>query len=163
MNIKNKNSGFTIIEILVVIAIIGLLSAIVLVGLTSFRQRGRDARRVADLRQAQNALELYYAKNSVYPDAANWSALSDALVNGGIGVAKIPNDPRCASTNCASANNYRYTTNGQNYILAARLEVSDSSLFNDSYNGNIPAGYAGDFPPACGKQPSGDSYYCLQF
>ena len=62
--LKN-NSGFTLIEILIVVSIIGLLSAVTLIGLGSFRAAGKDARRVADLRQYQNGLELYYtAKGS---------------------------------------------------------------------------------------------------
>ncbi len=51
--------GFTLIELLVVIAIIGLLSTIAVVSLNSARQKGRDAKRVADIRQIQTALELY--------------------------------------------------------------------------------------------------------
>jgi prepilin-type N-terminal cleavage/methylation domain-containing protein len=54
-----NKKGFTLIEVLTVVAIIGLLASIVLVGLGSFRTRGRDTRRIADLRSTQNALELY--------------------------------------------------------------------------------------------------------
>ena len=59
--------GFTLVEILIVVGIIGLLASVVLSGLGSTRARGRDARRIADIRQAQQALELYYAKCQVYP------------------------------------------------------------------------------------------------
>ena len=55
----HPNLGFTLIELLVVIAIIGLLSTIAVVSLNSAREKGRDAKRVADIRQIQTALELY--------------------------------------------------------------------------------------------------------
>ena len=54
---KSKR-GFTIIELLVVITIIGLLATVVLAGLTSARQKGRDARRMGDLKQMSNAIAL---------------------------------------------------------------------------------------------------------
>ncbi len=63
----NKNRGFTLIELLVVISIIGLLSSIVLTSVNSARAKARDARRIADLKQIQLALELYYADNNAYP------------------------------------------------------------------------------------------------
>ena len=76
--------GFTLIEILVVIAVIGILASLILVGLSSVQKRGRDARRIADLREAQHALELYFTKNGKYPDTQSWTDLTSALVQGGL-------------------------------------------------------------------------------
>lgn len=68
---RNKDQkGFTLIELLVVIAIIGLLSTLAVVALNSARQKSRDTKRVADVKQIQTALELYYADNNGYPVAA---------------------------------------------------------------------------------------------
>jgi prepilin-type N-terminal cleavage/methylation domain-containing protein len=50
--------GFTLIELLVVIAIIGLLSSIVLASLSSARVKSRDARRLEDLKQMANTIQL---------------------------------------------------------------------------------------------------------
>lgn len=64
---KHKSPvGFTLIELLVVIAIIGLLSTIAVVALNSARSKGRDAKRVADVRQIQTALELYLSDKGIY-------------------------------------------------------------------------------------------------
>src|SRR3989344_2988120 len=65
---SNKKSGFTLIELLVVIAIIGVLASVVLASLNSARKKSRDARRVADIKQIQLALELYSDSKGEYPD-----------------------------------------------------------------------------------------------
>jgi prepilin-type N-terminal cleavage/methylation domain-containing protein len=62
-----KRKGFTLIELLVVIAIIGLLSTLAVVALNSARQKSRDAKRVADVKQVQTALELYFNDQDAYP------------------------------------------------------------------------------------------------
>jgi prepilin-type N-terminal cleavage/methylation domain-containing protein len=68
MNIKKQ--GFTLIELLVVIAIIGLLASIVLVSLSSARNKGKDSRIISDIRQIVIALRSGY--NGVgYPDLKN--------------------------------------------------------------------------------------------
>ena len=63
-----RGKGFTLIELLVVIAIIGVLASIVLASLNSARRKSRDARRIADVKQIQLALELYFDAKREYPD-----------------------------------------------------------------------------------------------
>src|SRR3989344_2624835 len=99
--LKTPQKGFTLIEVLVVVSIIGLLASIVLVGLGGFRSQGRDAKRIADLKQTQNALELYYTKCQHYPgDAAcaldtsmTWAKLDTAVKGAGLGITSFPKDP----------------------------------------------------------------------
>lgn len=62
-----KKKGFTLVELLVVIAIIGLLSTLAVVALNSARAKARDAKRVADVKQMQTALELYFNDQNAYP------------------------------------------------------------------------------------------------
>lgn len=123
---KLNKKGFTLIELLVVVAVIGILASVILIGLGGFRGRGRDARRIGDLRQVQNALELYFNTNNQYPNTNNWSTLTSILQGAGIGVTQVPNDP--------SGSNYFYGTNppGLNsYVLGAKLEEPNAALSTD--------------------------------
>lgn len=105
--IRNKTSqkGFTLIELLVVIAIIGLLASVVLLSLNSARQKSRDAKRLADMRQLASALELYYNDFSGYPLTANTAALIPNYI-GALPTAPTPADGTCAATN----NTYTYAS-----------------------------------------------------
>lgn len=75
--LQNKK-GFTIIELLIVIAIIGLLATISMVALNGARLKGRDAKRVGDIRQVQTALELYFNDQNSYPVTATTLTLGSA-------------------------------------------------------------------------------------
>ncbi|MFW0862125.1 MAG: type II secretion system protein [Candidatus Komeilibacteria bacterium] len=70
---KREQKGFTLIELLVVIAIIGLLSTLAVVSLNSAREKARDARREADIKILNNAIQLYLQENDAAPvgDDAN--------------------------------------------------------------------------------------------
>jgi prepilin-type N-terminal cleavage/methylation domain-containing protein len=66
-NIMNKNKGFTLIEMLVVIAMIGLLSAVVLVALGPSRNKAKDARIMSDVKQIVAIGQTFYdPTNSTY-------------------------------------------------------------------------------------------------
>jgi prepilin-type N-terminal cleavage/methylation domain-containing protein len=112
--IRNKTSqkGFTLIELLVVIAIIGLLASVVLLSLNSARQKSRDAKRLADMRQLASALELYYNDYSGYPLTANLTAGLQPNYIGALPTAPTPADGSCAAT----TNAYTYaSTSGTTY------------------------------------------------
>lgn len=121
-------SGFTLIELLVVIAIIGVLASIVLASLNGARKKSRDARRLADIKQIQLALELYFdGQGSKYPTATTGAGTCDAtasayglevLATNGY-IPQVPRDP-LSSTSC-----YRYATGAAPalmYHLGASLE-----------------------------------------
>jgi prepilin-type N-terminal cleavage/methylation domain-containing protein len=138
---RNKNKGFTLIEMLVVIAVIGLLAALILVGLSSFRVRGRDTRRIADVKEVQNGLELYYMKNGHYPIVSGttpndrWSNLTLQLTDPqeNLGITQVPQDPNHNPSDPNNSPSYDYASDaaGQHYVIAVRLEDQKSALLND--------------------------------
>ncbi|MFA7663111.1 MAG: prepilin-type N-terminal cleavage/methylation domain-containing protein, partial [Patescibacteria group bacterium] len=64
---KNK-SGFTLVEILIVIAIIGILATIAVIAMLSARVKANDTKRVYDVSQIKKALDLYYFEVGKYPN-----------------------------------------------------------------------------------------------
>ena len=70
-----KIFSFTLIEMLIVIVIIGVLSAALIPRIVSIQAKARDTQRKVDLRTIHNALTIYYNDKAIYPYAANpeWS------------------------------------------------------------------------------------------
>lgn len=146
MNLKIGHKGFTLIEILIVVAIIAILSSVVLVGLGPTQRAGRDARRVSDLKQTQTGLELYYNKCGYYPgdaeasnpcsatpaDANTWSSMTTALTGSNIGVKNVPQDPTSGHTYYYGTNVITGATTGvSSYVIAATLEDVNNPAFSN--------------------------------
>lgn len=69
-----KKKAFTLIELIVVVAIIGILATVIAVNLNGARTKARDAKRRADLKNVSTALELHYDKVETYKVAnSGWS------------------------------------------------------------------------------------------
>lgn len=91
-----KAGGFTVIELMVVMGVIALLSAIVISSLSTTRQKARNSQRIETIRQLQQALNLYNNSCGEYPNtlslsANNGCALGVSLRNF---LAVVPLDPR---------------------------------------------------------------------
>jgi prepilin-type N-terminal cleavage/methylation domain-containing protein len=147
-NTNGSLTGFTLIELLVVISIIGLLASILLVSLNSARMKARDAKRISDFSQIQDALGIYYNTYNQYPSTLDSNAncggpASDAgwaSSNGTCGgqwltsdanfiqiMPKVPVDPVNTGINAGWAGSsyvysYAQQNNGQDYDLVTNLE-----------------------------------------
>ena len=71
LSLKQKQSGFTIVELLIVIVIIGILAGLVITTFVGIQARGRDSERQTDINAIQKQLEAYYANVGAYPTLAN--------------------------------------------------------------------------------------------
>ncbi len=79
-----RQAGFTIIEMLIVVTILAMLAGILIPVLEDAAQSSRDARRAADLKNVQAALESYKRTIGTYPDTSDaWQG--DMTDNGGFG------------------------------------------------------------------------------
>ena len=169
---KNSKAGFTLIEILIVVAIIAILASVVLVGLGPTQSLGRDARRVSDLHEVQNGLELYYNRCGFYPGSANsgacgtagavtsWTALASALTGSGIGVSSVPNDPSGGTTSYVYGVNSTAPTPNTTYVLEATLENGSGGSWNGYATPSIPTGmtWTSTAAPSCAQTSNS---YCI--
>ena len=118
-----KQKGFTLIELLVVIAIIAILSTVVMAGLNSARLKGRDAKRLSDIKQVQAALELYYDTYSGYPSIASGTLgtqLSPTTFTQYMN--PLPANPAPGGTT------YTYAGTAGGYTITFQLEGTSGSL-----------------------------------
>ncbi len=123
--------GFTLIELLVVIGIIGILSGIIIPNLNTAKESGRDAKRVADIKNIQVALALYYNDNLKYPNTT--SSLAPTYMS------TVPTDPQppnspypytalVAAASCSGSLACTAGGGPARYHLGAGMEQAGSSL-----------------------------------
>ena len=128
---NKKKKGFTLIELLVVIAIIGILSTLAVVSLQNARKSARDAKRIADVKQMQTALELYFNDWQEYPVSVSESIAATGTTY----MAILPTAPSPPDGSCGSANNeYLYMATGTDngsYILSFCLGGQTGGLSED--------------------------------
>lgn len=147
MKVMDKRWGFTLIEILVTVAIMGILAGIGYGSYINSLKKGRDGQRKSDLGQVQKALEAYVSDYQVYPscsssgqivacgvdggDACVWGESFSRNV-GGVGtdskiyMGSLPSDP-------SSGVNYIYVSDGSEYQLLSVLENAQDADYDDSY------------------------------
>lgn len=117
---ERRNAGFTLVEILVVVFIIGLLATIVGVNVMGRTDEARRTKAMADLKEIEQALHLYKLDNGFYPTTEQGIA---ALIQrpptgpqprrwnpeGYLNKTRLPEDPW--------GNPYVYLSDGQNFVL----------------------------------------------
>ncbi len=143
---QSVTRGFTLIELMIVVAIIGLLLSFSLAGITSSRVRSRDTKRLSDLRIIQSALEQHAL---VYPNQP-YPPLTAGYCGNGVGIynnpcfadfiGSTPLDPEgLAYTYVRPACLYRtdsvpVTTIMTNVVDSAACQVkSTTAVFSPSY------------------------------
>jgi len=127
---KTKQTGFTLIELIVVIGIIAILAAIVLVALSMAKKKSDDTGKIRALQEVRSALQLFNTDKGYYPPTANYR--TDIINNKYIteinitGLKYIALPPYCTDTTCNS------------YHLGVSLENSNNNVLTvdkDSSNG----------------------------
>lgn len=122
MKNTRRSAGFTMIEILVVVAIIALLTTIGIISYNSTQKRARDGKRKADLEQIRSALVLYRTDNGIYPTSITWTTM--APITSYISGSSV-SDPKPSPHP-----QYTYTSaTGATFQLCATLEATTPSSY----------------------------------
>jgi len=141
--------GFTIIELLVVMVVIGILVTITVVSYSGLQQRSRDSERASDITQIKIAIEKYHSDKSGYPRVCptDNTACSITLLATELApyLANIPHDPQFAST---PANDYVYAQSAVAYDAYAILVHYEAKPMCKT-GSNVPLGWWGTTVPLC--------------
>ncbi len=155
---KKTTSGFTIVEILIVVMVIGVLVGIAIVSYNGSRGKARDSIRRTDIANIVKALETYYSDNGTYPTVngsgsikggnwytsgdSSWAILQTTLTTAKV-INSVPTDPINTSSGYPDgANMYTYglyvnnstycgVGAGQMYIILYRFEAQAKEAITD--------------------------------
>ncbi|MBV8152350.1 MAG: prepilin-type N-terminal cleavage/methylation domain-containing protein [Candidatus Eremiobacteraeota bacterium] len=105
-----REAGFTLIELMIVVAIIAILAGILIPNFINARAQAMTAACESNLRSIATAAELYYADQQVYPGSGNVSATLFSSANGTIYLNNVPTDP--AATTPGAPYTFTNTTTG---------------------------------------------------
>jgi general secretion pathway protein G len=137
-----EQKGFTLLELLIVIVIIGILALLIIPNITSAPKKARDTQRKTDLTAIRKGLEEYFVNNNAYPAGTDYAGMNDltAASTGPI-MKTVPVDPKNTGSLV-----YHYTPTGTpatSYTLTACLENpgdNGANVTTDATNCASPAG-----------------------
>ncbi len=140
-----SQAGFSLLELLVVISIIGILVTMSVAAFTNAQQKSRNARRRTDVKAIQNAMEQYYSINSSsYPSSGGGTPCAVAALS--TFLSPFPEDPKNSGSN-----QYSCATGASAYCVCAYMEGSEAG------NSNAAASST-----ACGGLGNSGSYFCVR-
>ncbi|CAN5421648.1 N/A [soil metagenome] len=104
---KNKQSGFTIVELLIVIVVIGILAGLVITTFNGIQQKARDTERETDIKAIHAQVEAFWAQKGYYPSLTD---MNDRVATTGFVAVNLKGldagafkDPKGASVNLSAA------------------------------------------------------------
>ncbi len=139
---KKKKQAFSLMELLVVVAILGILATVFTFYFAGSRKKAQDARRKSDVLGIREALEMYYDDHGEYPNESIFppSNPEDPFeADGIVYMDKVPDDPK-------EDWDYDYESDGTYYRLYARLENEND---DDVAEGVYPDSDCTGSDPSC--------------
>ena len=144
--------GFTLIEVMVVVAIIGILAAIAIPNYRDYVTRSKITEAFAGLSDARNKMEQYFQDNRSYPTGGCAVAGGTKATATQITVQALQNfDLDCATPALPSATAYTVTANGKGSMLGFAYTINESNVKTSTFTTSYPAaaGYSAASPNTC--------------
>lgn len=134
VSLKRKQQGFTIVELLIVIVVIGILATLVITTFTGIQQKARDTKRQTDINAMRTQIEAYFTQTGKYPTLANLndSAFRTANLKGLESAALC--DPKAGTTTCntvdnPAANVYAYHVRAADNTTTCDNSTNDCAVY----------------------------------
>jgi prepilin-type N-terminal cleavage/methylation domain-containing protein len=139
--VKTKLFGFTLIELMISIAVIGIILTVATISFSSIRENSRNVKRVKDIKQIQLALEEYYRDHRSYPEEIIFGGAFTNEDGSKIYLASVPENPKPRSDGECENENYNYFFIEENgsYNLSFCLSKKSGKILNN-YNCATPVG-----------------------
>ena len=132
ISLKRRSQGFTIVELLIVIVVIGILALLVITTYSGIQAKARNAKRQTDIQSLQTQLEAFFSQNGYYPslgdfNSTSWRATNMKSLDAG---ALVDPSSTCnpSTTSCLvaapAAKSYSYAVTDSN---GASCETTDTN------------------------------------
>ena len=125
--------GFTLIEILIVLALMAVLAAIVIPNVQGFLGRGKDDSYKVDKKTLQAAVDGYYTKNSAYPTTAGATGTPTGAGNNSYIVASTLITDKYLNDTPASSNTYNGGTGTYGWYVDGSGRVQSIPTYTGAY------------------------------
>lgn len=141
ISLKKRNQGFTIVELLIVIVVIGILAMLVITTYGGIQAKARNSQRQSDIQSLATQIEAYYSQNQHYP---SWANINDEDWRSGDGEGE---------------------GNMKSLDLQALIDPSNADQADTSPIANAPAAkvYSYEVSDADGDPCEADSTTCAQY
>ena len=131
MVLRKKQSGFTLVELLIVIVVIGILATLVITTYSGIQQKARNTKRQTDINALQGQLEAYFAQNGNYPTQANMQDRSWIQSNlKGLDMAALQDPNWSTNATCKDSSNNAILKNSG--TVAAPTGITNCYIYNSS-------------------------------
>ncbi len=150
ISLKKRNQGFTIVELLIVIVVIGILALLVITTYSGIQAKARNSKRSSDVSTIQTQLEAFFQNSGYYPSLADvnsttwWSSNAKSLDTEALVDPSAPSSTDCFKThnNCfaasATSKSYGYEAkDGSNGSCEADDTTCASYTLTANYEGTV--------------------------